>query len=157
MGRMRALMTHLIRARVSSKEPWVSIHDMYITDIVIGDDSVKFCFADGFNLVDNGQLIRTGPGDIEFLGCGSENFICDVIQGRGPWYFGKLISLEKLRALLSKGKYRLEINVELYASNQMYWRGYLIPSDQHKRLFTRRHNQVVTIEAEYFPMKYSWV
>ena len=54
--------------------PPVFLHDSRITEVRCAENAVTFCFADGFSLVENGQLTRTGCGLVTFSDCRPSDF-----------------------------------------------------------------------------------
>lgn len=49
--------------------PPVFLHDSRITEVRCEKNAVTFCFADGFSLVENGQLTRAVRGFVTFSDC----------------------------------------------------------------------------------------
>lgn len=139
-------------------QQWVSIHDKQLSNILCYENSVRFIFNDGFDLIENGQITRIGKGYIELKGCNSDDFSCHVIKRKttkkGSKLFGKPITLEELSGILSDKRKTIEIYVELYDTNRFYWRGELHP---YKKLFGKELSPLVTIETmDFYPMVYSW-
>ena len=151
-------MNRLARETPINGDKWISIHDMHLSQIKCKSSSVIFCFKDGFNLIENGRLLKTGSGCIELIGCNSSDFSCNVIKRivskQGTRLYGRPISLEKLNKMLVSKKNHVEVFLELYDYNHLYWRGEISP---FKRLFKRQLAPIITIEAmNFFPMIYLW-
>lgn len=134
---------------------WVSIHDKKITAIECNEKSVVFHFANGFDLIDNDQVVSTKNGRIELRGCNSDEFDCHIIRRKtsrkGAKLYGKPISLAALGELLSQKEKTVEIYLELYDVNFMHLRGELCPYKKHGL------SDCVVIETmDFFPMTYYW-
>lgn len=151
-------MNQLKRESPIQGEPWISIHDMHISQIICREKSVVFYFENGFDLIDNGQLIHKSKGRIELLGCNSSDLSCNIIKRRatrnGEKLYGRSASLEEINQMISKGKKIVEIFLELYDFNHFYWRGELLP---YNRISKHLLAPIVTFETMgFFPMIYSW-
>ncbi|MBQ6239683.1 MAG: hypothetical protein IJK56_04885 [Firmicutes bacterium] len=149
-------MNQLMRESPIHGEKWISIHDMHISQIVCRENSVVFCFNEGFDLIEEGKLLRTGSASIELIGCNPQDISCKIIKrkpsNKGEKICGKPISLEKINKMLTKKKQCIEIFLELYNTNCMYWRGELLPYTRKDRFMP-----YVTIETmDFYPMVYRW-
>lgn len=134
---------------------FVSLHDKRITQIVCAENSVEFHFENGFSLVDGNNTTSTKSGYVRLCGCSSDDFCCSIIKRKasrkGAKLHGKPISLKELGDLLSENKKSIEIFLELYNNNCLYWRGDLYP---YKK---RGLNDWVIIEImDFFSMTYDW-
>lgn len=151
-------MERLNREFSTNGDRWISIHDMHLSKISCLENSVVFCFEDGFNLIENTQLFRKSKGYIELFGCNYSDFSCSIFERRitkkGTKLYGRPISLEELNRILVSEKKCVEIFLELYDFNHLYWRGELLP---HKTISKKNLAPLITIEAmEFFPMMYLW-
>ena len=151
-------MNRLIREAQTHGERWISIHDAHISQILCQEHSVVFCFNDGFDLIENGQLERKLHGHIELLNCNSSDFSCNVIARRptrqGAKLYGRPVCLEGLNKILASKNMYVEIFLELYGINHLHWRGELLP---YKKITRKQLAPLVTIDTmDSFPMIYSW-
>lgn len=152
------MMNRLIREAPTKGNQWVSIHDMHISQILCRDNSVVFCFNEGFNLIEDGRLLRKSCGSIELVGCNPAELSCNIIKRipskKGEKLCGKPISPEELNKLLANKRKYIEVILELYDINCLYWRGEILP---YNRIQKKRLMPYVTIEVmDFFPMIYSW-
>lgn len=148
-------MKQLKRESPVKTDRWISIHDKKITQIVCDEDSVEFQFKDGFNLIEGNSIHSTKTGCIKLSGCDFNDFSCCIIRRKssrkGAKLYGRPISLEELGELLSKKGKSVEVFLELYDSNFLYWRGALCPYNK------RGLSDWVVIETmDFFPMTYEW-
>lgn len=152
-------MKRLRRENPSFSEPYIGIEDKTITKIVCNENSVEFHFGDGFDLIENGEVTTTRQGYIELEGCDADDFDCNIIKRRpsrkGAKLRGEPISLEELSEMLKHGD-SVEIFLELYGSNYLYWRGELSPHNMMNR-YIRRLAPWVTIETmDFSTMTFTW-
>ena len=119
------MIHHLKRIQPDNGKTWVSLHDVRITKIKCENNHVIFFFKNGFDLIDNGELIKTKKGAVVMGDCDDSNFSCEIIRGiktrKGLISIASPITLGELGKMLSKWK-ALEIYVELYDSNHFYWK-----------------------------------
>lgn len=137
----------------SFREHRFSIYDMCVDRIACGEDTVEFCFPDGFYLIENGQLVRTGRSSIT-LHCNEDEFFCHVIHRTatpaGVEYHGIPLSLTELSHLLEAGR-KIELYQELFGYECLYWRGALLPYNQEGLT-----DQVEMELCGNFAMTYTW-
>ena len=111
----------------------LSICDAHIDAISCSENMVRFIFFEGFSVITGDTVKKTSKGYIELLNCNADEFSCHIIQRKstpaGAELRGKPISLTELAELLDSGK-KIEVFLELYDFNYLYWRGVLLP---HKR------------------------
>jgi len=109
----------------------ISICDSKIDKIIYSSDAVQFCFNDGLYLIKNDNISKSGKAYIELQGCDSDEFSCYIIKQKtsknGAVLKGKPIPLKEIKKLLDKKKFQIEICLELYDFNYMYWRGEVFP------------------------------
>lgn len=136
----------------------MSIHDKTVTKIVCESNSVEFYFADGFDRVDGDTSSTISKGKIKFESCTPNDFFCYIIQRHpsafGERFRGREISIYKLSRMLKEGKASIQIYVELYDYNRIYWRGELHFTKPNR--FRRLPTVVVIDSMDFFPMVYSW-
>jgi len=133
----------------------VSICDSQIDRIVCTKNTVKFVFSNGFFKMEDGQLIPTKTGHLELSNCNADEFSCYIIKRKatkcGTKLSGSYISLDKLGNLLLKRAKKIEIFLELYDFNSLYWRGVLLPYKKYGL------SDYVVIETNgYFQATYFW-
>lgn len=151
-------MNQLIRETQAHGARWISIHDAHLSQILCQEDSVVFCFEDGFNLVENGKLVRKLHGRIELLECNSSEFSCNIIKRKtsrqGAKLYGRPVCLEELNNTLVTKKMYVEVFLELYGANHLHWRGELLPYRKNNK---KHLAPLVTIDTmDFFPMIYLW-
>lgn len=133
------------------KEKKYSICDARIDEILITDCAVRFVFSQGFYVIQNEEITKVGYGYLELTDCEPEDFFCKNIKRmktrRGPVEIALPISLEALSKMLGKGDKSIEITLELYDFNYLYWRGTLFP---HKKGCVSNHFEIET--GETYPM-----
>lgn len=139
-------------------QKWVSLHDMKITRIIIEKNSVVFFFDEGFDYIKEGVLIHTKKAAVKFDHCNSFDFSCNLVRRRispkGSLLHGQSLSLEKLNRILLKKRKHVELFLELYDINHVYWRGELLPGPKSG---FKRLAPVVTIELVNIPhITYLW-
>lgn len=149
-------MNQLMRESPIHGKKWISIHDMRICQIVCRENSVVFCFSEGFDLIEEGKVLRTGSASIELIGCNPQDVSCKIIKRKsskkGEKICGKPLSLDKINRMLARKKQYIEIILELYDINCMYWRGELLPYTRKGRFMP-----YVTIETmDFYSMVYTW-
>ncbi len=150
-------MDQLLRHSPINGEKWISIHDMHLSSILWQKNSVSFIFENGFIMIENDQIKKKEKGVIELCGCSPSDCSCRIIKRKrtrlGTKTYGRTVSLENLNKILIKKKQYIEIVLELYDANYMYWRGEMLPN----RKTINGLAPYVTIEIMgFFPMKYSW-
>lgn len=148
-------MKQLEKTKPFDYNKWVSIHDKKITEIICGEHFVQFVFKNGFDLIDKENVSTVCNGRITMKNCTANDFKCKIITTRtsksGLKIFGHAIPMEKINDMLSNKKCEIEIYLELYDFNFMYWRGTIRSNDKKKR------NKIITIETnDFFPIIYSW-
>ena len=74
-------MRSLEWAAPAGTPPPVFLHDSRITEVRCEKNAVTFCFADGFSLVENGQLTRAGRGLVTFSDCQPSDFFVWRVTG----------------------------------------------------------------------------
>lgn len=119
--------------------PPVFLHDSRITEVRCEKNAVTFCFADGFSLVENGQLTRAVRGLVTFSDCQPSDFFVWRVTGHpsrsGLQLRGKEIPLEALDRRFFARHGFIELFAEMYSPDRMHWRGVLyLPQ---KRLWPR--------------------
>lgn len=109
----------------------ISICDSQISRITINDKSVQFYFEDGFCLIKDNQVVRTKVGTVTLHECDPEEFSCTIFKlqatENGAKSLGHPVSLNKLSDYLLQESKRIEVILELYDFNHLYWRGTFIP------------------------------
>ena len=133
----------------------VSICDAQIDTIICSDNSVRFVFTKGFSVIFDGKSEKCSYGYIELSDCEADEFECYIIHRDpspvGAQINGEPISLAELSNMLEQEDSKVEIFLELYDFNFLYWRGVLLP---HKAQGLSDH---VIIEASgRFAMTYWW-
>ncbi len=133
----------------------VSICDAQIDAIICSDSSVRFVFSKGFSVIADGKTEICSYGYIELSDCEADEFDCYIIHREsspaGARLNGEPISLVELASMLEPEESLVEIFLELYDFNYLYWRGVLLP---HKE---QGLSDNVVIEASgCFPMTYWW-
>lgn len=133
----------------------VSICDAQIDAIICSDSSVRFVFSKGFSVISDGKSEICSYGYIELSDCEADEFDCYIIHREpspaGARLNGEPISLVELASMLEPEESMVEIFLELYDFNYLYWRGVLLP---HKE---QGLSDNVVIEASgCFPMTYWW-
>lgn len=112
-----------------------SICDMRIDEILYSDNSVRFCFYNGLQRFENDELIRTKTAFIEFGGCNADDFTCHVFKQsatkKGAELYGVPFSLEEIGNMLATNERKIEVYLELYDFNFVYWRGVLLPCNSN--------------------------
>ena len=124
-------MTQIFENIPADAEKSFSICDAQIDRITYGSNTVRFFFANGFQRVENNELIRTKNAYIELGNCAVDNFSCVVFKRtateKGAELYGQPLSLEEIGIMLSDDERKIEIYLELYDFNCIYWRGVLLP------------------------------
>lgn len=138
--------------------PPVFLHDSRITEVRCEKNAVTFCFADGFSLVENGQLTRAGRGLVTFSDCQPSDFFVWRVTGHpsrsGLQLRGKEIPLEALDRRFFARHGFIELFAEMYSPDRMHWRGVLyLPQ---KRLWPRTNSYIVIETMGCYPMTFSW-
>ena len=151
-------MNQLVRESPINGSRWISLHDMQLTKVIFQKNSVVFFFENGFNIIEDDNVYRKTRGNINLLNCDSSDFTCSIIERRktkqGVKLKGRPITLEGLNKMLVGEKKHVELFLELYDFNHLYWRGEMHP---YKQILNRRLAPLVIIEAmDFFPMVYSW-
>ncbi len=138
-------------------EEWVSLHDMRIRSIHVGENEVTFEFPGGFDVVCDDRLTHTGPAEITMC-CGADDFSCEFRKERpsrrGLKFRGRGIDLEELASLLKKTGKELEIYIEYCESNRICWRCDVNPCRSPLRM--RRWERVEIEACGTFPVTYRW-
>lgn len=133
------------------KDKNYSICDARIDEIIITDGTVRFVFSHGFYVIQNESVIKAEYGYIELADCEPEDFFCKRIKRMktrmGPVEIALPVSLEALSKMLKKGDKSIEVTLELYDFNYLYWRGALVP---HKKGSLSFHFEIET--GEMYPM-----
>ena len=110
----------------------VSICDSQIYRIESAGNCVRFWFFNGGFISADGQTIARKDGYVELPNCDSDDFTCVLfkrkISDQGGLLAGMPISLAELNKLLQEQRLKLEIYLELYDFNYLYWRGALLPN-----------------------------
>lgn len=124
--------------------PPVFLHDSRITEVRCEKNAVTFCFADGFSLVENGQLTRAVRGFVTFSDCQPSDFFVWRVTGHpsrsGLQLRGKEIPLEALDRRFFARHGFIELFAEMYSPDRMHWRGVLyLPQ---KRLWPRTNSYI---------------
>ena len=148
-------MGTLLRETPRNKSQWISLHDKVMSEIVIEADSVQFCFRDGFDLIDDGQLKTLTDGTMVINGCSEDDINCYIIESvaseRGLRFQGREFRLNELATLLRQEHAAIEVYKEIYDENTIHLRGEWLPYGQY------RHWKSVVIEtAGWFPIRYGW-
>ena len=124
-------MQFLYKHFPADSERSVSICDALIYKVSCEDEKVSFFFRNGFCIDEEKHWINADQGCLEFLCCNADEFSCHVIKRtpskEGDLLQGKPISLCELGNLLDNENRQIEIFLELYDVNNMYWRGVLLP------------------------------
>lgn len=132
-----------------------SICDAQITAIACEKSVVRFIFDKGFFVTEDGKSNLASTGYIEFCNCDSEEFSCHIMQRKATQYgatlYGQPISLNELANLLEKENHKVEVFLELYDYNYLYWRGVLLPYKDDNL----SDNIVIEIAGS-FPVSYFW-
>ena len=133
----------------------VSLCDVHIDEIICMENAVRFVFNSGFFLVEDNKSIQTKTGYVEFGECNTDEFICHIVKRiptqSGAQLFGTPVSIFELSRLLSEGHKKIELFLELYDSEFMYWRGTLLP---HKQCGLS--DNVVIESSGCYPITYCW-
>lgn len=133
----------------------VSICDAQINAIICSDSSVRFVFSKGFSVISDGKSEICSYGYIELSGCEADGFDCYIIHREpsptGARINGEPVSLVELASMLEPEESMVEIFLELYDFNYLYWRGVLLP---HKE--QGLSDNVVVEASGCFPMTYWW-
>lgn len=133
----------------------VSICDAQIDAIICSDNSIRFVFPRGFSVISGDKVEVSSYGYIELSDCDADEFNCHIVQRKftpsGARLNGEPISLIGLANILKQKERKIEILLELYDFNYLYWRGVLLP---HKE---QGLSDNVVIEASgCFPMAFYW-
>lgn len=122
-------MTKMTMAEAQERGIWVSTHDKRVTEVNCGEDYVEFHFAEGFNVVKNGEAESTGAACIRFDGCTADDFDCIIMRKRPSpkgWRIkGRSAALSQLGAMLKKERSSVELYEEIISQGGVYWRGEL--------------------------------
>ena len=114
------------------RERCFSICDFQISQIRLGSDCVSFSFPDGFLYIDHGQIRKVNSGRIEISDCSADEFNCYFfdreISANGAILTGNPISLSEIEQLLLRTGAKLEVYLELYDFDYLYWRCTLVPN-----------------------------
>ena len=112
-------MRSLEWAAPAGTPPPVFLHDSRITEVRCEKNAVTFCFADGFSLVENGQLTRAGRGLVTFSDCQPSDFFVWRVTGHpsrsGLQLRGKEIPLEALDRRFFARHGFIELFAEMYS------------------------------------------
>ncbi len=131
------------------------ICDAQIDEIICNENMVRFVFSKGFYVVEKNKVELTSKGDIEFLDCSSDEFICYILQREptqlGAKVYGQPISLADLANMLIEKNQKIELFLELYDFNFLHWRGTLLP---HKA--EGLSDNVIIETSGCFSITYSW-
>lgn len=148
-------MQHIYNNFPSHSEKRFSICDTIIDKITCINDTVRFSFSNGFYLLENGQVTISKAGIVELQHCDSQEFSCQIfkreVSPHGAVLFGQPISLDDLGTLLEREAKKIEIHLELYDFNYMYWRGTLLPYKEEGL-----SDWVVIETCGCFPMIFLW-
>ena len=148
-------MQHIYQSFPTYSERRFSICDSQIAQIGVESDCVRFYFPDGFFYIDHNQIKRIDSGYVEIGSCNAEEFSCYVfdreISANGAVLLGKPISLTELKQTLLRTGAKLEVYLELYDFDYLYWRCTLVPN--HSDGLSSR----IDIEVSgQFPLAYHW-
>lgn len=133
----------------------ISICDAQIDSIICSDNSIRFIFSRGFSVISGDKVDISSCGHLELSDCDPNEFICHIFRREsvpaGARLMGEPISLFDLANILEFAERKIQIFLELYDFNYLYWRGVLLP---HKE---QGLSDNVVIEASgNFPMTYFW-
>ena len=113
----------------------VSICDSRINSIICSDNAIRFVFPKGFTIISDGKSEKSSTGSIELLECDADEFICHIFKREaspfGARLYGEPVSLRELSELLNDEGNEIEVFLELYDFNYLYWRGVLLPYKEH--------------------------
>lgn len=133
----------------------ISICDAQIDKINCSHNTIRFLFPKGFSVISCDRVDVCSRGYIELLDCDADEFNCHIIHREstpsGARLFGEPVSLIELASILDSEDRKIEIFLELYDFNYLYWRGVLLPYK------TQGLSDNVVIETSgCFPMTYYW-
>lgn len=133
----------------------ISICDCQVDAIECFDTTIRFVFSKGFSVISHDKVVKSASGYIELSGCDSDEFNCYIVHRTpspsGAQLYGEPISLIELANILSSEDRKVEIFLELYDFNYLYWRGVLLP---HKE--QGLSDNVVIETSGSFRMTYFW-
>lgn len=133
----------------------ISICDARIDDIQCSDNVVRFVFSEGFYVVSGGTIGKSVRGCVELSDCGAEEFTCYIIRRestpRGAKLYGEEISLSDLANMLAVEKRKIEVFLELYDYEYLYWRGVLLPYNNEGL-----SDHIILETSGRFPVTYYW-
>lgn len=133
----------------------ISICDAQIDTIICSDNSIRFVFPRGFSVISGDKVKISSCGYIELSDCDADEFICYIFRREstpaGARLNGEPISLIELANILEFEERKIEIFLELYDCNYLYWRGVLLPYKEQGL-----SDNVVIETSGCFPMTYLW-
>lgn len=122
-------MMKMTMAEAQERGVWVSTHDKRVTEVNCGENYVEFRFAEGFDVVKNGETESTGAACVRFDGCTADDFDCIIIRKRPSpkgWRIkGRGIELPQLGAMLKRERCSVELYEEIISQGGVYWHGEL--------------------------------
>ena len=131
------------------------ICDAQIDAINCLNSTIRFSFSSGFSVISRDRVVASSRGYIELLDCDADEFNCHIIHREstpsGARLYGEPVSLIELASILDSEDKKIEIFLELYDFNYLYWRGVLLP---HKA--KGLSDNVVIETSGCFPMTYFW-
>ena len=135
--------------------PRVSLCDAQIDRISFSNEAIRFHFPNGFRVEDGDAVVATKASYVEFYNCTAEDFFCTIVKRwptkDGALQYGKPLSLVELGNMLGQKKKGLEVFLELYDWNYLFWRGSLCP--RKKRGLS---DWVVLELSDCFPIRFCW-
>ena len=145
----------LIYKNFPSIKKKVSICDAQINEIICFENSVRFVLSDGFSVISCDEEERCSRGYVELGNCDPDEFSCYVVRreatSSGARLYGEPLSLIELSNILKFEKRKIEVYLELYDFNYLYWRGVLLPYKEEGL-----SDNVVVETNGVFPMTYFW-
>lgn len=132
-----------------------SICDAQIDEIICTDNTIRFVFTKGFSVIVNDNAELTSTGYVELSDCSADEINCHVIRREptpvGARLYGEPISLTELSNILNLEGRKIEIYLELYDFNYLYWRGVLLPYKTDSL-----SDNIVIETSGCFPLSYFW-
>lgn len=142
-------------AKFSHSTKQISICDSQIDAIICSDNNVRFVFSKGFFVCSGDTHTMCSCGFVELSNCDADEFDCHIVHREptpvGARLVGTPISLIELASILEHEERRIEVFLELYDFNYLYWRGTLLPHSAQGL----SDNVVIEISG-CFPMSFGW-
>ena len=112
----------------------VDLCDAKIDSIVCSEGTVRFTFSQGFSVITNNEEEAVSSGYVELSDCDAENFTCYIIHREstrfGARLSGEPLPLTELAKIVNQQGREIEVFLELYDFNYLYWRGTLLPNKE---------------------------